>query len=344
MAMPSRRTAFATTAPAEMRDLYKRLKTVGYDAGFVRACILPDWWSDDLASVPANRTIAEIAIARAFGFRIADLRQPDRPLALPPRGNIRLKRNAGTTVESVAAMVAAARHAAELVADLVENLPEFDGPALAASVRATILRQHAYVDLDSLLVYCWSHGIPVVHVRRTPTGSKKVDGLATFRGRRPVIVLSSGRDSPPWLAFHLAHELGHILLAHVSADGDLLVDQKLDARDDDQQEQAADRFACELLTGQPEPGFKPTRGLTAAKLALAAWQYGEQHRNSPGTVVLIYGRSANRWGPAVAALKYLSLDTGAHQKLGEALAAHLNLDDLPETSARFLSGCAGLAV
>lgn len=327
-----------------MQDLYRRLKEVGYDRKFVEECVLPDWWSNDLAVVPANRVIAELAIARHFGFRTTDLRDPQCKLVLPPCEDIRLKRNAKVTEEQVAGTVVVARRAAQLVAECAIDLPSFDGPALASSVRAAILRNHAHVDLGSLLNYCWSHGIGVVHLTHTPRASKKIAGLATFCGTRPVIVLASGHDSPPWVAFHLAHELGHIMREHVCDGGDLIVDQDLDKTDEDQQEQEADRFACEVLSGESSPGFTPTFGLTAEKLARAALRYGESRRISPGTVVLFYGRSAKRFPAAQKALDFLGQKVGAHEQITGALRRVLQAGDLPESTERFLSGCAGLTV
>lgn len=326
-----------------MTDLYDRLKAAGYDRKFVQDCVLPDWWSDDMASVPANRAIAELAIARHFGFRVANLRDRSRSLVPPRSVNIRLKRSVRTTQEEVAATVAIARRAAELVAESAVDLPAFDGPALASAVRAAILRNHAYVDLASLLTYCWSHGIAVVHLIRTPKSSKKIDGLATYCGDRPVIVLASGRDSPPWIAFHLAHELGHVMREHVRKGGDVLVDQDLKKNaNEDQHEREADDYACELLTGEATPGFGVEYALTGDKLAPAALKYGESHRISPGTVVLIYGRSADRFPAAQKALSFLGQEAGAHDEIAGALRRVLRPDDLPETTQRFLSGCAGL--
>jgi len=325
-----------------MNDLYERLKAAGFDREFVRECILPDWWSDELASVPANRSIAELSIARHFGFQINHLRDRSRTLVPPRTENFRLKRSASATEAQVAGAVAIAKRAAELVAESAADLPCFDGPSLATAVRAAILQHAAYVDLESLLTYCWSHGIAVIHLIRTSTRSKKIAGLATFCGDRPVIVLASGRDSPPWIAFHLAHELGHIMREHVRKGGGLLVDQDIDRSDEDQDEQEADRFACELLTGETHPGFKDSK-LPGPKLAQAALRYGESRRISPGTVVLVYGRSASRFPAAQAALKFLSQERGAHSQIAAALDKVLRAGELPESTGRFLTGCAGLA-
>lgn len=343
MTLLERRAAITKSQTNGMKNLYDRLKAVGYDRTFVRECVLPDWWSDDLASVPANRAQAEIAIARHFGFRVADLRDRTRPLNVSRVPNVRLRRRHGTTEQQVAPTVVVARRAAELVAESAGDLPTFGPLVLASAARTAILRNSAHVDLASLLNYCWSHGVLVVPLTRIPTGGKKIHGLATFVGGRPAVVLASGHDSPPWIAFHLAHELGHIMCGHVRTGGELLVDHDLDKKDGDEQEQDADRFACELLTGELSPAFDPIRGLTAEKLARAALRYGEARRIAPGTVVLIYGRSANRFPAAQSALKFLGQDAGAREQIVAALRAVLCPDELPETTARFLSGCVGLA-
>ena len=59
-----------------MEDLYNRLKHLGIAPEFVRRYVLAEWWEDSMAEVPANRALAEIAIARAFGLQIASLRDP----------------------------------------------------------------------------------------------------------------------------------------------------------------------------------------------------------------------------------------------------------------------------
>lgn len=38
--------------------------------------------------------------------------------------------------------------------------------------------------------------------------------MVQWQSSQPVIVLSSGKKNPAQLAFHLAHELGHLALGH----------------------------------------------------------------------------------------------------------------------------------
>lgn len=325
------------TEKSSMQDLLLRLRKIGFDPNFLRQAVLPDWWEDTLASVPANRALAETAIARHLALDIADLRNAKTALTAPKPARARLKKNKSVDPAHVAPAMYVAQHAAELVARNVIRVPDFTGRRSASQVRQEILKSHAHCDLAPLLEYCWAAGVAVIHVKGLPERSKKIYGMALFCGARPVIVLASAKDSPPWLAFHLAHELGHILLGHVQEGMGPWVDGSIDAKGEDRNETEADEFACEVLTGQKRMSFKPTLGLTAGKVAAAVRTYGEKHRISAGVVTLFYGRSANRWGPAQLALKELSEDHGAHEQIDHALASKLAIDQMPESSARFLS-------
>jgi Zn-dependent protease with chaperone function len=170
---------------------------------------------------------------------------------------------------------------------------------------------------------------------RTPKKSKRFDGLAMFCEGHPVLVLGSKRDSPAWLAFHLAHELAHVVLRHVTAGSPPLADTDLMASSSDAQEKEADRAACELLTGRPEPRVRDLK-LTAVRLARHAEQQGPETGVDPGVFALIYGRSNDRWPVAQNALKHLATDSGAHAMIAAALQTRLHPEDLPESSERFL--------
>lgn len=53
--------------------------------------------------------------------------------------------------------------------------------------------------------------------KNLPEGAKKPDALTTMAGERPVIVVMNARKSPSWIAFIVAHELGHIHHKHLKA-------------------------------------------------------------------------------------------------------------------------------
>ena len=84
---------------------------------------------------------------------------------------------------------------------------------------------------------------------------------------------------------------------------------------------------------------KPAFGLTAGRswLPLSKLMAGNVASPCRALSPCLHGRSANRWGPAQLALKELGEDHGAHEEIDRALAAKLAIDQMPESSARFLS-------
>ena len=320
-----------------MRDLYKRLTRIGFDRPFVQNFFLPDWWNDELAEVPANRALAEMAIARQLGLRLDSLRNPDQDLVLPSVVNFRLKRNKGTTPEEVLPALHVAQRAAKLVAGLPLRVGGYEGPLTAAEARDAILGRDGRVDLRTLTRFCWDRGIIVLHLATLPGLGKKLDGLAMFCEERPVIVLASARKGIPWLAFHLAHELGHLLLGHVKPGDPPLVDRDLGEADDDQQEREADEFACQVLTGHSdgvqfriEPDMKPD------EFAERAVSLGMKEATDPGTVVLCCARSSGAWAIARVVLKNLGLNEGAHQVIATELHSRLEGVEIPAAAERFM--------
>jgi hypothetical protein len=319
------------------RDLFQRLRPLGFDEKFVRRVVLPDWWEDGLAEVPANRALAEMAISRHLGMPLSVLRRPDSVLQFPALPNVCLKRIKNSSFEDVRASIFVAQRAAELACENLKEIPRFPGVQSASGVRALILKKHETVTLASMVEFCWSQGIAVVHVSFLPKASKRIQGMALFVQDRPVIVLASRFDAPPRLAFHLVHELGHIFLKHVKLGDGPLADGDLDDPDENPDEKHADEFACEILTGRKKPAFESKYNLTAEKLAKASQEFGEHHQIDPGTVALCYGYYKKLFGSAQAALKLLNQHEGAHQIIARALRSRLALDDLTESSERFLS-------
>ncbi|MCE7984949.1 MAG: ImmA/IrrE family metallo-endopeptidase [Caldilinea sp. CFX5] len=327
-----------------MQELYQRLQQAGFNHAFVQDYLLPTWWDDSLGENPTMRAVAEVGIARMIGVSIHALHTPGTPLHLAPNHEFRLKRNKGVTVPELLPAIALAQSAAHILAETIEDLPPFVTGAHALTVREEILAQHATVDLNGLLAWAWTHGIIVVHLCRLPMHAKKFSGIALFHATRPVIVLADGRDSPPWLAFHLAHELGHILLGHVQP-GQLLLDDNIDRRQRlldavedlafERIEAEANVFAMTLLTAQPEMRFAMQRDLNGEKLASCVQQRAGQSRIDAGTLALLYGYSAGRMGVAQNALKRLGRLHGAHELIAEMLKRHL-AEELPESLSALL--------
>lgn len=320
-----------------IKDLYGKLKRLGIDRKYVQSAILPDWWDDSLYANESNRLTAHLGVSRFLGMSLRDLAGPLDAFA--SQQNVRLKRARSADLGEVTGAVAAAMHAARLVASLMAEQLPFTGTRPALDIRQQLLARPECMapDLTHLVDYCWRHGIGVVHLTSLPKESKKIAGLATFVGSRPVIVLCSGRDSPAWLAFHLAHELGHIMCGHVRPGDQPLVDVDIGSVDDERQEQEADRYAIQLLTGHPELQLQSARRLTGLQLAPLASELGRAHRIDPGTVALIYGYSNRLIPVAQAALKVMKAESGGMEILADAFRRHLAVDDLPDSAHRHLS-------
>lgn len=283
----------------------------------------------------ANRALAEAYIAKQLGFDLEELHDRQRELSMPPIVEARFKRYKNEIDERVMASALVAQQVAgRVIGAIGEGLPDFEYFE-AVDIREEILRRERSVDLESLLDFCWDHGVPVVHLSRVPTAGKGFDGLAAFVDDHPVIVLASGRDSPPWLVFHLAHELGHIMSKHVQP-GESLLDPLLSGQADGKGEREADAFACEVLTGQPEPRIGNMRW-TAPQLAASVASEAAQLGVDPGVLALVYGRSNDRWGPAQKALQYLGLEAGGRAIIASRLNRRLpDLAELSEADERLL--------
>jgi hypothetical protein len=312
-----------------MHDIYDRLARLGFTATFVRGCILPDWWEDKLADVPANRQYAEAVIARQLGIEMSSLRDKSAHLKMRRSGSLKLKRRAGTTDEEMKAALILGESLARVAANTLDTPPDLSD-LTAASIRRKILGPGAqWVGCDELLDFCWGIGIPVVRLCKLPAGNKKPDGMACWPEKRPVIIIASGRRQPAWHVFYVAHELGHIALAHLSK-GEVTIDPKVELDSTERHEAEANAFAVELLSGHPDLSFKPgTRTMNARQLAESAISIGRELRIDPGFLILSYSRSKGYYALAGAALNALQPEADVCS-LYQTPYQRLKIDDTTE--------------
>lgn len=296
---------------------------------------MPEWWEDELADVGANRVLAESFIAKQLGFKLSELQAHDRELSMPRIVEPRFKRYRSQVDAKVMASALLAQQVASRIIELTgETLAEF-APFSASDIREEILRNKPFVELESLVDFCWSRGLPVVQLFHLPTAGKGFDGMAAFVDDHPIIVLASNRDGPPWLAFHLAHELGHVMLEHVGP-GQSVLDLSVFGKVKGKHEREADAFACEVLTGHSEPAIGDL-GMRAPQLAAYVARNADRVGVDPGVLALVYAKSNNRWGPAQTALRYLELESGGRNAVASALLQRLaDLGDLSEMDERLL--------
>lgn len=319
------------------KSLYERLRDVGFTRPYVRkVAALPSWWDDSLWNDPASRAVGLMHLSRHLGIDIATLQDPSATLRLKDFGVCKYKKQAGTTDDELLLTRVIATRAAQLAAAAIDRPNEQLPPA--ADLRAKILEQAPWVGLEHLLDYCWGAGTPVLHVNNFPSDAKKKPMGFTLRVKgRPAVVLCVEKTQPAWQLFILAHELGHLHHGHVPENGALL-DETVRENERDHEEEQADRYAIELLTGRANTCINVGRWLKADRLAQLAREFGRRNQVDPGHVVLncAYTEGDGFWGVANAALKLLCPDADAVGMIGERMAVNLDWGKLPEDSSEFL--------
>jgi len=263
----------------------------------------PDWWSEEAESSPSARAELRFALARRLGLDAKVLLEEDEPRFAWRAATF--KHLSATSKREREAMIS---YGTSIARTVLAAAPRQGMPnnLTAQSLRERLLAGTRFVALPDLLSYCWAIGIPTMSLKVFPIKSKRMCAMATRVRNRYAILLARESKFPAQLAYYVAHELGHIALGHLSDNPAVIdADDPLRATDrDDPEEIAADRFALELLAGDPDPHvLTDARKFTAASLAKAAIQSAPDLRIEPGTLALCFGYSTGRWNKTVAALR-----------------------------------------
>lgn len=284
--------------------LKANLKSLGVSSACFCDLILPAWWADDCEDDAGALQGLMIRVMRFLDCSAEQARQSMRgivtglELSESPAVNLKRinKKSAGRNVratirmceELAARLTRAFSEDEDLAAAEAEAKPEMSVRERALRVRAEILAQSAYVDLLRLLEYCEAKGIIVAHFCGVPGG--KIDGAALEDEEHPVIILGSKRTAN-WIPFHLAHELGHILLRH----GESYFCELNGEAEDDKQEQEANEFAEYLLLGEKGRQQLPQlmgRGMRDDRACFVS--EGRARRVAPEVLALFAAHEQNR--------------------------------------------------
>jgi Zn-dependent peptidase ImmA (M78 family) len=332
------------TTPLRASDLRRELRQLGLADSAV-AAVWPAWWSEDADSSSSARAELAFTVARGFGLDPASLMGEGNPSFLW-RAEARFKHRANEDDLELAGITSFGRSVAAV---LISATPE--GPALpttsAAGLRKRILATgRPYVDLGDLLALCWTVGIPVAYLRVFPWQRKRMAAMAAVVTTRSAILLAKDASYPPAIAFYVAHELGHLLLGHLSVDRMII-----DLGDpgvgitpgDDEEEQQADAFALELLTGDPRPQVAVEgASANATRLAHAATEASAERHVEPGVIAQLFGYATSNWEVATGALKVLYGEGRPVWVDVNAVARRsLDLELLPDESMRYLDAVLG---
>lgn len=301
----------------DMNSLYSALSAVGLSKRKLRP-LMPDWWSAEIESTPTGAQQGKFYLAKALSLRLSSFSESPPRVEFELPENRRFKLSAQTTESEVQLAVALARSASQIALSGLHSTPYIPPIPDAGEIRQHLLTKNTnWVDLETLVDFCWDSGIPVIHLA-TPLLGKKMDGIAMSTNGRPSIVLSN-KKKHGFLLFHLAHELGHIALGHVT-ENSAVVDDNISEEDSphkDQMERDADSFAIELLTGNNKTRIQLKAFIKSNTLARLAIDYGRENKIDPSHVLLNAAHNRKDAYPlCIAAVKLL------RNKPDQALLAH----------------------
>jgi len=321
-----------------MKALRARLSTAGVKPKFLNKVVLPSWWEDSIATTAGGFREAASYICAHLGYSLSSLLDEKQTLAFAHTGAVKYKKAKGVSDDDVSLATHYALGVARAVAATLAEQPAAAAVPSPEEWRKTLLAlsDKPWVCLRHILKAAWELGIPVIHLKNLPDGAKKPDALTTMVGDRPVIVVLNARKSPSWIAFIVAHELGHIHHKHLKP-GQTLVDEKIDKTSDEKDEGEANDFAVRLLTGRPDLGLSSTRSMGIPQLAAAAATFGKSYRIAPGVAALNYGFTTGAWPLAIGALSLIERDDDAAVYLKQAMEAHLDLDALSEDTREWIA-------
>jgi hypothetical protein len=265
----------------------------------------PSWWSDEAEASASARAELRFVIARRLGLDAIALVEEDAPRFV---WNVASFKALSTTSESQRAAITS--YGTSLATAIVGAVPgALGGQDLdAGNMRASMLAGRAFVGLQDVLSLCWGLGVPVIHLKVFPFKAKRMCAMAVRVRDRYSVLLAKESNFPGQIAYYIAHELGHIALGHLATNPAIVdLDDPLSLPlDTDREEQDADRYALQLLTGEPEPRIlTETRRFSAASLARAVRDTGPQLHIEPGVLALCFGHNTRRWDKVFAALKLI---------------------------------------
>jgi hypothetical protein len=314
--------------------LYGALKGIGLSAATIKS-VLPTWWDDSYANDPLGLTELKILLARRLSIDPASIFADDGNVEFLPV----IRRYKGGRPDLVKTLQSSTLVANALCRTALASVPHqlelaaFEDPGY---LRRSILQTGAkYVGLPELLDLCWSMGIPVLHVC-FPPGQKKFDALAICEAGRHAIALCRNEVSPAWLAFHLAHEIGHIALGHLNAQG-MIIDEKIE---DDaltvSQEAEANAYAAVLLgsVGVEPPILNFKKRLAQVK---SFQELGSAHQVLPGHLVLKAGSRDGNFQCARSLLNEIEGTQDAREVISSRAFDELRQGGMTEEAEEFLT-------
>jgi hypothetical protein len=301
----------------------------------------PTWWTAEAEHSVSASTELRFVLARRLGLDAQALIDVGEPRFVWRHAKFKRLTAADSARD---ALVSFGTSVARVLVRAVEPGPS---PTLSPSlVRSQLLHNAPHVSLEDVLSYCWGIGIPVIGLHVFPLTAKRMSAMSIRIGEQYAVLVARETRYPAQMAYLVAHELGHIALGHL-AEGDAVVDigDPLEERDnDDPEEVAADRFALELLTGDPDVNVTTdATSYSGAALALSAIQSSPELQIEPGTIALCFGHATGAWDRVAAALKRIYPDAEPiHPSLNAIALNQISQDAISPDSWDYLLGVMGI--
>ncbi len=324
------------------------IERMGYPRSTVEA-VWPEWWSAEAEHSKTAQTELRLTVARRLGLRPTTLFETDVP-EFVWQHEAKFKGLAAFDDRERGALTSFGQAFAQSLLPFVEPFSRAASIAAltAAGLRTRLLaNDRPFVDIVDLCALCWGLGIPIVHLRVFPLPAKRMAAMAVRVGERYAILIGRDASFPAPIAFHIAHELGHIVLGHLE-DATAIVDAKILERDEtDEEEIAADAFALSLLTGSERPTFTmdadAASGIQLARAAFEGLQAG-RHQIEPGVLCLCYGFQTGDWKVANAALHSVYTQRGEVWKmLNKTATREINWEAISPGGQAYIRAVLGAA-
>lgn len=315
-------------------NLIERLRKAGFSRAAIRAA-WPSWWTEEAGETPSGRAELRFALARRLGLEPKPLL--GERVEFVWNDEARFKHLSTHDDAQKAALTSFGMSVGRLLLRATPAGPT--EPIAAEALRDAIMVGSPFVDLGSLLGTCWALRIPVIHLRVFPLEAKSMHAMVVGVDGRFAILLGRDAAYPAPVAFTLAHELGHVMLDHL-ADSPALIDLEDPAlaRDGDEQEEEADRFALTLLTGSPKPDIQTDiEHFNAPTLAAAVLRASGEYGVEPGTLALCLAHGRGLWPVAMSALSFIYGERKpAWREVNGIADGELDWDILGDEAAHYL--------
>jgi hypothetical protein len=328
--------------PSKTLLLRRRLEDVGLSGAALNAA-WPSWWSDAAEASPSANAELRFSLARKLGLDPRSLLDDNDTPKFVWRDEARFKHLRTDDEHQISAITSFGTALAALLLTATPASETEPGFPSAAELRTVLLTRQPFVRLTDLLSVAWTFGIPVVHLRVFPAEQKRMAAMTVHARNRDAILIGREAVYPPYVAFHLAHEIAHIFLGHLR-DSLAIVDMESElGTEADAEELEADQFALEVLTGTSEPVVLPRgSGYSASQLAANALEHASELRIEPGTLALCFGFSTKDWATANAALhKIYSQRKPVWSEINQLARRQLNFSALSEDNYSYVSAVLG---